>query len=188
MMITLSGRVTHKLEDSLVVETSGIGYQIWTTEQDLGNAHVDRNVHFWLCESIREDAHELYGFTQWEGRKLFEQLLTVSGIGPKAALAILSIAGVEQAQQAINSGDVAFLQTANGVGKRTAERVAVELKDKLAPAYPAGDMERTQAADDALAALESLGYSRSDATRALAGVDADMDEQSRIKQALQNLS
>jgi Holliday junction DNA helicase RuvA len=187
MMITLSGRVTHKLEDSLVVETNGIGYQIWTTEQDLGNAHVDRNVHYWLHESIREDAHELYGFTQWEGRELFEQLLSVSGVGPKAALAILSIAGVEQAQQAINNGDVAFLQTANGVGKRTAERVAVELKDKLAPTS-AGDMEKSQATDDGIAALESLGYSRSDATRALAGVDADMDEQSRIKQALQNLS
>lgn len=187
-MITLSGRVTHKLEDSLVVETGGVGYQVWVTAQDLSNAHTGHDAHYWLYESVREDAYELYGFTQWQGRELFEQLLSVSGIGPKAALAVLSISGVEQAQRAINTGDVAFLQTANGVGKRTAERIAVELKDKLAPSHPFTNAEQESGEDAAMQALESLGYARSDAARALAEVASDLDEQSRIKAALRQLS
>lgn len=187
MLISLSGTVVHKLEDSLVIETGGIGYQVWVTSQELSSAHSGQHVQYWVYESIREDAHELYGFTQWEGRKLFEQLLSVSGVGPKAALAVLSVAGIGQAQNAIDGGDVTFLQSATGVGKRTAERIAVELKDKLVPTEQITSGVQGQE-NTALQALESLGYSRSVAVQALAEVASDIEDEARVKEALKRLS
>ncbi len=186
MVITVSGIVTEKLNQSIVIEAGGLGYQVWVTRQDFEKVHTGQEARYWVYESIREDAHDLYGFTQAFGRELFEQLLSVSGVGPKAALAILSVAGIEQAQQAINTGDVTFLQSASGVGKRTAERIAVELKNKLEPAgYQTSNINEE---DTALQALETLGYSRSVAAQALANVSSELDEESRIKQALRELS
>lgn len=187
MIITVSGTVVEKLDHSLVVETGGIGYQVWVTRQDFEHTPAGEDARYWVYESIREDAHELYGFTQPLGRELFERLLGVSGVGPKAALAILSIAGVEQAKSAISTGDVAFLQSATGVGKRTAERIAVELKDTLESIDSLGTF-RDSGDDTAVQALESLGYTRSVALQALANIASDLDEESRIKQALRELS
>lgn len=188
MVITVSGIVVEKLQQSLVIESGGLGYQVWVIRPDLENIHTGQETRLWVYESIREDAHDLYGFTQLPGRELFEQLLSVSGVGPKAALAILSVAGIEQAQRAINTGDVAFLQSATGIGKRTAERIAVELKNKLETAdYPQASGAINEE-DTALQALETLGYSRSVAAQALANVSSELDEEARIKQALRELA
>lgn len=170
----------------LIVEVGGIGYGVSVPKSDYESLNISDNVRLYIYEVIREDAHDLYGFTGTLGRELFEQLLGVSGVGPKAALAILSVAGVEQAQAAISSGDVAFLQSASGVGKRTAERVAVELRNKvISPDYQS--LTDGVKEDAALQALEALGYSRSDAVSALAKVDSSLDDEARIREALKEV-
>lgn len=186
MIATLSGTITEKTQQLLVLETGGIGYGIALPSSDFEDLRVNESVRLYIYEVIREDTHDLYGFVSALGRELFEQLLGVSGVGPKAALAILSVAGVEQAQKAISTGDVAFLQAATGVGKRTAERVAVELRNKVI----AADYQSTgedAGADAALQALEALGYSRSAAAQALAKVSGDLGDEARIKQALKEI-
>ncbi|MEX0748917.1 MAG: Holliday junction branch migration protein RuvA [Candidatus Saccharimonadales bacterium] len=184
MIATLSGVVTEKIGQQLVVETGGVGYGVAVARSDLEALPTGQEIRFYIYEVVREDAHDLYGFSEFLGRELFEQLLSVSGVGPKVALAILSIANIDQVQRAISTGDVAFLQSASGVGKRGAERIAVELRNKVIASgyHPSGS--ETASADAALEALESLGYSRQAAMTALAKIPTDLSDEERIKRAL----
>lgn len=186
MIATLSGTITEKTQQFVVLETAGVGYGVAVPSSDFDGLHISEQARLYIHEVIREDTHDLYGFIDLLGRELFLQLLGVSGVGPKAALAILSVAGVEQAQKAISTGDVAFLTAASGVGKRTAERVAVELRNKVIAAdyQVTGDNDN---ADAALQALEALGYPRSAAAQALAKVPGDLSDEARIKAALKEI-
>jgi len=189
MIATLDGLVTEKLGDVIILECAGIGYGLNVTFEDFGALETGKPAKLYIYESIREDAHNLFGFKTLETKKLFEQLLTVKGIGPKMALAVLSIANLSQVRQAIASGDVKFISQANGVGKKAAERIVVELKDKvgLASAEDATGFLTTAAAnpnDEALQGLVALGYSVQDAAEALKLVDAKLPPAERIKLAL----
>ena len=186
MIATLRGVVADKSIDTIVLDVGGVGYGVVMPKSDIEEVDKGSESQLFIYEVIREDAHDLYGFVNTLGRSLFGELLTVSGVGPKAALAVLSVASVEDARNAIAVGDVAFLQSASGVGKRTAERIAVELKDKVVGTGSPSDYQ-PESSDAALEGLEALGYPRSEAVAALSRVPRDIDDSERIKRALKEI-
>lgn len=181
MIATLTGKVTHKLSNSLVVDINGVGYEVLTTVDDWGAAKLDEVQSYHIYEQIREDAHNLFGFSDLAAKELFIKLLSVNGVGPKVALATLSAAGVDRLAQAIASGDTSLLKGVAGVGKKTAERIMVEL---------AGKVTTTNAPihDETYQALIGLGYSNSQAADAIANLPADItDVGERVKLALKGI-
>jgi Holliday junction DNA helicase RuvA len=189
MIVTLEGLVTEKSGDMVILECAGVGYGLYVSFEDFGALKVAEPAKLYVYESIRENAHDLFGFRGLEAKRLFELLLSVKGVGPKMALSILSVAGSQQVRQAIASGDIKFISQAVGVGKRGAERVVVELKDKvgLTAAESATSFLTTPAADpgdEAMQGLVALGYSVQDAAEALKDVNKKLSPAARIKEAL----
>ena len=187
VIATLSGRVSEKLADQVIIDAHGVGYGIFATLEDQGKLKVGQEAKVYIYEHIRENSHDLFGFTTQDTKFLFEQLLGVNGVGPKMALNMLSVGTTAEVRVAIASGDVKFIQTANGVGKKVAERVVVDLKDKVGLPDSAGSIftnSATAAADEAVQALVALGYTTTDAITVLQKIDADMPTEQRIKQAL----
>lgn len=190
MIATLSGVVAEKLLDIVVLDVHGVGYGIFVTTEDYGRLNQGERAKVYIYEHIREVAHDLYGFVKLDTKKLFEQLLSVNGVGPKMALSILSIGSTDQVRQAIAGGDVKFIQRASGVGKRVAERVVVELKDKVglegvelgAAGLLTSDNFLVQ--DEAVEALVTLGYTPQDAGKALQHVAVDLPVEERVRLAL----
>lgn len=188
MIAKLEGTVAEKIGDVVVIECGGVGYGILVPFEDYGALHTGEKAKLYIHENIRENVHDLFGFRTKEAKTLFEQLLSVKGIGPKMALAILSVASLSRVRQAIAAGDIKFLSQSKGVGKRAAERVVVDLKDKvgLAASADATEFLTTSAdpSDEALQGLVALGYSVQDAAEALKKVDTKLPAPERIKQAL----
>lgn len=188
MIATLQGKIIEKLGDVVVLDCNGVGYGLLVTFEDFGALETGTQTKLYVYEHIRENSHDLFGFKSIETKRLFELLLSVNGVGPKMALAILSIANMNQVKQAIAGGDTKFIAQANGVGKRVAERVVVDLKDKvgLVASEDAMDFLSTSAnpSDEALQALVALGYSVQDAAQALKKVDPKLGVEERIKTAL----
>jgi Holliday junction DNA helicase RuvA len=188
MIATLSGKVTQKIAGQVVIECNGVGYGVLVAFEDFGALNTGEHAKLYIYEHIRESEYSLYGFKNLETKYLFEQLLSVNGVGPKMALAILSIASSNQVRKAIAGGDTKFISQASGVGKRVAERVVVDLKDKvgLAADENATDFLTTTAdpEDEALQGLVALGYSVQDAAEALKNVDKKLPAEDRIKAAL----
>jgi len=188
MIATIRGEVTEKIGGLVVVEASGIGYGFYVTPEDHGGLKVGDKAKLYVHEHIRENAYDLYGFSDIATKALFEQLLEVNGVGPKMALAILSVGSGDEVRSSIAGGDTRFLQTAPGVGKRVAERVIVDLKDKvgLAASDSIESMLRSgnTKQDEAAQALIALGYSVNDASQALSDVDDKLPVEERVRQAL----
>lgn len=190
MIATLTGKVVEKEGDMVVVECGGVGYGIYVSFEDFGALEKEERTKLFIYEHIRDNTHDLFGFRNAATKRLFEQLLSVNGVGPKMALSILSTGSLEHVRSAIASGDTKFISQAVGVGKRVAERVVVDLKDKvgLNASDDATDFLTTTAnpSDEALQGLVSLGYSVQDAAEALKKVDLKLPTEERIKQALKN--
>lgn len=190
MIATLSGIVSEKLADMVVLDVQGVGYGLFVTNEDSGRLVTGEQAKLYVYEHIREQSHDLFGFLTRDTKGLFEQLLDVNGVGPKMSLNMLSIGTASEVRQAIAAGDVKFIQQTNGVGKKVAERVIVELKDKVGLAgvdlESTGLLQSDTAAlrDEAVEALVALGYSTNDAVRALQKVDPELPTEDRIKQAL----
>jgi Holliday junction DNA helicase RuvA len=173
MIAHLRGILLAKRPNQAIVETHGVGYDVVIsvpTFTDMPDAGAEVALH--IHTHVREDALNLYGFLRVAEKHLFEKLLTVSGIGPKLAITILSGMGADEMVAAIRGGDVGRLTRIPGIGKKTAERMVLELRDKLAS--PAGEMETSGPAfspveDDVISALVNLGYQRAAAEKALAG-------------------
>lgn len=189
MIATLRGKVTEKIGKRVVLDIGGVGYGVLVTDADFGVLTTDKEVKLYIHEHIKEDLHELFGFRSPETQGLFEQLLSVKNVGPKVGLAILDIGPDDLVRQAIAAGDMKRLQTAKGVGKRAAEQIVVELRDKVGIAV--GDNAENLVSragigqgDEALKALISLGYDESDAMIALQDVDKNLSTEDRVKQAL----
>ena len=189
MIAHIAGEVADKRVNSVVVDVNGIGYEVHLTERDLEQVGASGRVTLHTYFAVRENAQELYGFLTPESKRLFELLLGVSGVGPKVAMAITSLGEAGQVKSAIAAGNVAYIQSANGVGKRGAEKVIVELKDKVGVT---GDdsfvVDQLQSGDDAAAALVALGYSQAEANKALGSVDAQLGVEERIKAALAEMN
>lgn len=189
MIATLEGKVSEKINDIIVLDVQGVGYGLNVNAEDFGSLNSGDKAKLYVYEHIREQSHDLYGFTKKDTKGLFEQLLGVNGVGPKMALNMLSIGNDSQVRQAIASGDVKFIQQTNGVGKKVAERVVIELKDKvgLASQDIGSSMfigESQLLVDEAAQGLVSLGYTAADAAKALEGVDPKLSTEDRIKKAL----
>lgn len=192
MIATLSGKVSEKLVDQVVLDVQGVGYGLYVTAEEYGKLNVGESAKVYIYEHIREQSHDLFGFITKETKGLFELLLSVNGIGPKMALNMLSVGSADEVRRAIAGGDVKYIQQANGVGKRAAERVVVELKDKVgligvdleSTGLLQGELATSQ--DEAVEGLVALGYSSQDAAKALHGIDTDLPTADRIKQALKS--
>jgi Holliday junction DNA helicase RuvA len=183
MIASLSGVVDEKLDDQVVVDVKGVGYGVFVANEDYGRLAADQPAKLYIYEHVREQAHDLYGFINRETLNMFEMLLSVNGIGPKMALNMLSIGTTANLQQAISDGDVPFLQRASGVGKRVAERVVVDLKEKVGLGSSL-NVNSLRNKDEAVEALEALGYTTSDAHQALKGIDPSLPTEERVKAAL----
>jgi Holliday junction DNA helicase RuvA len=192
MIATLTGVVAEKIGAQVVLDVSGVGYGIIVSSSDLGVLPNGELTKLYIHEHIKEDAHDLYGFKAIHTKDLFEQLLSVKNVGPKVALAVLDIGSLDTVRGAIANGDVKLLQSAKGVGKRAAEQIVVELRDKVgAPVGEGADAvlgrSGINAQDEAVQALIALGYSDIDAQRSLEGIDTQISTEERIKQALKGV-
>jgi len=162
---------------------------LFVTNEDYGQLVVGQKFKLYVYEHIREQIHDLYGFVVLDTKRLFEQLLSVKNVGPKVALAVLDIGSSTNVRQAIAGGDVKLLQSAKGVGKRAAEQIVVELRDKVGQvaSESAEDIVNrpgVSGRDEAIEALTSLGYSPQDAITALYKVDPALPVEERVRQAL----
>lgn len=179
----LKGNILHQDLKSIILDVSGVGYKIFTNVAILPSKKEE--IEFWTYLAVKENGLDLYGFVSKEDLNFFELLITVSGIGPKSAMAILSVASISNLKKAISTGDTSHLIKVSGVGKKNAEKIVLELKDKLdGTIYESGadgDM-------DVLEALKSLGYSERDSREALKKVSEGKDTSEKIKKALKLLS
>lgn len=193
MIATLTGVIGERANDMVVLDVHGVGYGVQVTAEDFGRLVSGQEVKLYVHEHIREDAHDLYGFLAADTKQLFEQLLSVKNVGPKVALAVLGIGNATTVRAAIANGDVKTLQTAKGVGRRAAEQMVVELRDKVGLVATAEAENLVGRAgvnqnDEAVQALLALGYTEVDAMAALQAVDASLATEERIKQALKRTS
>lgn len=190
MIAHVSGEVVEKTENAVIVDVSGLGYEVLVASRDFDSALLGGRIKFYTYDHLRENSHELFGFSELASKRLFEMLISVSGVGPKMALAILSLGESDSIRSAIASSDSAFVQRATGVGKRLAERIVVDLKDKVGAHgfYCDSTTQKHPTTDDTTEALLALGYSLHQVDEALASVDVELETQERIKQALRYLS
>lgn len=189
MIAHVRGKIAEKFANSVIVDVQGVGYEVNLSAIDFDTLNLDDETKLYTYHLVREQSEELFGFTSLAAKKLFELLISVRGIGPKAAMAILSLAPVEEVRNAIANQDAAYVAKASGVGKKSAERVIVDLRDKVGlPTYYGRKAEPTQQPlqtnDEALDALMALGFTLADATKALDGIDINLPVEARIREAL----
>ena len=185
MIGSIKGKIILKKEKFLIVETGGVGYKINVSPDLLSKAKkLNEEVFLFIHTHVREDILDLYGFSDYQELEFFEMLINVSGIGPKGALAILSIASIETLRKAIGTGDTSYLTKISGIGKKTAEKIVIELRDKMGEVEKGSSM---QGELDALEALKSLGYSQNEAREALKKVSPDTNTNTKIREALKIL-
>jgi len=181
----LSGKIIHSDFKYVILDVAGVGYKINTNTATLSKTGSE-TAEFWTYLAVRENALDLYGFRTKEELDFFELLISVSGIGPKSALGILSIASLSNLRQAISTGDTGHLTKVSGIGKKMAEKIVVELKDKMDGEE---STELTLSGDiDALEALKSLGYTERESREALKKVTGADGAGEKVKKALKLLS
>jgi Holliday junction DNA helicase RuvA len=189
MLSYISGTIKHKTEDSLIIMVQGLGYEVFVNSKVWKNYDVGDQVEFFIYQHVREDALLLFGFENYKALELFKRLVSISGIGPKSAMGILEIATVDEIIASIQKNDPHLLTKVSGVGKKTAERVVLELKNKVASeSLDIKTHEQISASSDEIDALVALGYSTTQAREALSHVPAEIKNISdRVKEALKNL-
>ncbi len=197
MIYNIKGELTYTDPQFIVVENSGIGFKCFTsltTVKNLGKIGSTVNLYTYL--SVKEDALDLFGFSTLEELNSFKLLITVSGVGPKAAVSVLSELSPEKLALAIASSDVKSITKANGVGRKTAERIVLELKDKtgslsqtdFSSVASAASVAEDSAAGEAVAALVALGFSQSDAAVTVGQMDQSLSADEMIRLGLRQLS
>ena len=185
MISFISGIVAEKRARSAIIDVGGIGYKVWATYDTLNKITVGAKTKLRTHHTVREDAQELFGFLDEDDLLLFELLIKISGIGPKTALNILNVATPETLRRSITSGETAYLTKISGIGKKTADKIILELREKLGASEEGTTLKEEV---DALEALKSLGYSHSEAREGLKKVDGGITgTNARIKAALKIL-
>ena len=191
MLYYLTGPVTILEPGLAVLDCGGVGYACHVTTYTAGQLQLNQNARLYITEYIREDAFDLYGFSSREEQRCFTLLTSVTGVGPKAAMAILSVGGPRHVTLAVMSGDESMLTTAQGVGKKLAQRIILELKDKIGgtSAEQDGRVLSLPAATNqpialATAALRELGYDPAEISAALQGVDPQLSTEEMVRYAL----
>ena len=184
MIARISGEIAEKLDNLVVIDLNGIGYEIFVPTNILLAINEGDKETLYIAENIKEDEYTLFGFSTREARQIYYNLTSVNGVGPKAAMSILSAHSSEEVQKAILSDDVNLFSSVSGIGKKTAQRIILDLKGKLV------EVEKVEAdeSDQAYQALISLGYSAKDAQSVLKDIDPGLSTQERIKLALKGVS
>ena len=183
----LEGTVRASTLGSVIVLVGGVGYKVALKKETVAHFLPDSAVTFFIHTVVREDALDLYGFESEQELRFFELLLTVSGIGPKSALGILDVASIETLRSAISGGKAEYLTKVSGIGRKTAEKIVLELRDKVGAAI-VGIGEALEGDGEALEALKALGYSNQEGRDALRKVPEDVRGSSaRLKEALKIL-
>ncbi len=197
MIYSVSGKLVHTEPELAVVECGGVGYGCKTTFNTLQKIAGESEVMLYTCLSVREDAAELYGFADREELKCFRLLISVSGVGPKAALSILSGMNTQQFALCVATADSKALTKVKGIGAKTAQRIILELKDKLAgetisvrgqSAQPAAVSAAGSNIAEAVTALEVLGYTEGEALSVLSKLDPALPVEELIKKSLIGLA
>ena len=193
MLYYVSGNVAILEPGLAVIDCGGVGYGCRITAYTAAQLKLNTNARLFVTESIREDAYDLYGFSSREEQRCYELLTGVNGVGPKAAMAILSAGGPQNFTLAVMTGDEKMLTAAQGVGKKIAQRIILELKDKIgggnmeldfSAGAPAAVPQATGALAMATAALQELGYSPAEINTALKGVDPQASTEEMVRHAL----
>ena len=185
MIGSLKGKIVLKTDKSLIIETGGVGYKVSVSPDVLSKtSKIGDEVFLFIHTHVREDALDLYGFLNLEDLNFFEMLLNVSGIGPRSALAILGVATIETLRRAIGTGDTSYLTKISGIGRKTAEKIVIELRDKIGEEKSGTSL---QGELDALEALKSLGYSQNEARSALKKTSPEATTNAKIREALKIL-
>ncbi|HZX74816.1 MAG TPA: Holliday junction branch migration protein RuvA [Cyclobacteriaceae bacterium] len=188
MIARIEGTVVYMTDKFIVVDVNGVGYKTFVTADTIASCTLGDTVAFWTYTAVRENSLDLYGFISMEEMSFFELLLDVSGIGPKSALSILIVASIDTLKKAIATGDTSYLNKVSGIGKKTAEKIVIELRDKLQAFKQEGSASELRGESDVVEALKALGYSQNEARDALKSVPADIEgTNARIKSALKIL-
>lgn len=189
MISYLKGKILNKGQGFVILLVDNIGYRVFVNSTMYVELDINQEVEMYIHQHVREDALNLYGFKSLSELEMYELLLTISGIGPKSALACLSIASVADIKESIARGDSSLLVKVSGIGKKTAERVVLELRGKIPSIDPCqGATAGTMANSDEIDALMALGYSMQQAREALQKVDpAIKDSGERIREALKSI-
>lgn len=191
MIAEIRGTLVRIGRGFIVVDVNGIGYRVSVTGDALATLRgsVGGTVHLLTHLAVRETAHDLYGFLRADELEFFELLITISGIGPKTALAILSVADPKTIARAVNSGDSSHLTKVSGIGRKSAERIVVELRDKLGALATGEETAALKDESDAIDALRALGYTTKEARDALKAVSKEVaGAGERVREALKSLS
>lgn len=191
MISHISGTLIHANDRYIIVDVQGVGYKIRVTQDTLFDLKKATNnkVSFWTHLVVREDVLDLYGFNNEDELDFFELLIGVSGIGPKSALGILNVAPVDQLKEAISRGDASSLTKVSGIGSKSAQKIVLELHDKVGTFEPTTQTGTLRDEHDAIAGLQALGYSDREAREALKQVSNDIKGTGeRIKSALKHIS
>jgi len=191
MITKIKGIVDFVGNGFIVLDVSGVGYKVYASVETMRmlNKKKDGETSLWTHMAVRENSMDLYGFIEQAELELFELLITISGIGPKSALGILNVAPVDTLRKAVSSGDTTYLTKVSGIGKKIAEKIVLELQDKLgAIDTTTGGSPALKEGTDVMEALISLGYSQSEAREALKNIDNDaVGTNEKVKAALKNL-
>lgn len=185
MISRIEGIVWDTNNKFMTVGVGGIGFKIFTTTETKETAIKGSDISLHTYLAVREDALDLYGFLSEEELGFFEMLISISGIGPKTALNILSISSVPALKRAISTSDVSHLVKVSGIGKKIADKIVLELKDKVGGSEEGGPTLREEV--DAIEALKALGYSQKEARDAMKQVEGKTGTSDRIKEALKIL-
>ncbi len=191
MISFLAGKIINKGAGFIILRVGDVGYKVFVAPLLFAKLTIGQEVELYTHQYVREDVLDLYGFRTLSELEMYELLLSISGIGPKSALGVLSVASVEDLKESIGRGDYSLLTKVSGIGRKTAERVVLELREKVgdlsAPGQPAIDGGATASAEE-IDALMALGYSLTQAREALRAVDPKIkDSGERIKAALRQL-
>lgn len=190
MIAYLRGKIINKGLNYAILDNAGLGYQIYTSDNLLLDLKIGEEVEMYTHHHLREDANDLYGFKTLAELELFELLLTVSGVGPKSALGVLAMASADDIKEAIVREDANLLTKVSGIGKKTAERIVLELKTKIirSAGLTISTSAVVSAGGDEIDALMSLGYSLTEARQSLNSIGPEIkDSGERVKAALKKM-
>ena len=181
----LDGKILFKGEKHIILDVGGVGYKIFVALATQKDLEQNKPASLWTHLHVKEDALELYGFLNQSELEFFESLISISGIGPKSALGVLAMAPVDTLKRAISSGDTSYLTKVSGIGRKTAEKIVLELKDKMGYGKVSLGGEIFKDDADILEALVALGYSQKDARDMLQKIPQSVKgRDNRLKEAL----
>jgi len=190
MIAQLKGVVAEIIGNSVILFVSGVGYKIYTTAEVIKKIRKlkDKEIILKTHLAVRETSLDIYGFLDSEELRFFEMLISISGIGPKSAIAILNVADTETLKRAISSGESSYLIKVSGIGKKNAEKIIIELRDKLGTIENLKDTEALTGEIDTLEALQTLGYSQKEAREAMKKIEKNISgSKNLLKEALKIL-